>query len=62
MALPTVIYVMRGEDGDADYLIAGESMNELNLDTEETAIVGIYQLGEVLKAKYVLTTQETENE
>ena len=47
--LPNTIHVMREEDGDDSFLIAGESLDDMNLERGEYTIVGKYVLEGIQK-------------
>lgn len=51
-ALPKVIFVKREQDGDATYLLAGETQREL-AEMNERITVGKYQLIETAKVEMV---------
>ncbi len=42
--LPKIVHVMREEDGDDSFLIAGESLDDMNLERDEYITVGKYVL------------------
>ena len=42
--LPEVVHVMKVEDGEDSFLLAGESLDDMNLERDEYITVGKYIL------------------
>ena len=58
--LPKTVHVIREEDGDDSFLIAGEGMDDINLERDEYTTVGIYKLEKTREVTLVAYIKEGE--
>lgn len=56
--LPKKIFVVREEDGDENFLVAGESFDDIGLERGEYTIVGRYRLEEVQEVTLKVSIKE----